>query len=120
MKHRIGLYLIVFMGLAVMIGYAAQEPRQLSEDQLNDARNKIIDSNLKMMGSPDRDQTNDLKALALEMKKFIKQCPDSEFAPAVQQLLKRVEETLASGDFSVGQFYADKGNYAGALSRYWA
>jgi tetratricopeptide (TPR) repeat protein len=118
MKRRLGLYLTVFMGLAVMIGYAFQEPRQLSEDQLNEARSKIIDSNLKMMGSSDRDQTNDLKAFAQEMKKFLKQCPDSEFAPAVQQLLKRVEENLGSGDFSIGQFYADRGNYAAALSRY--
>ena len=120
MKRRLGLYLIVFMGLAVMIGYAFQEPRQLSEDQLNEARNKIIDSNLKMMGAPDRDQTNDLKSFAQEMKKFLQQCPDSEFAPAVQRLLKRMEETLASGDFNIGQFYADRRNYAAALSRYEA
>lgn len=69
---------------------------------------------------PDHDQTNDLKALAQEMKKFVRQCPDSEFAPAVQRLLTRVEETLASGDFNVGQFYADRRNYAAALSRYEA
>jgi outer membrane protein assembly factor BamD (BamD/ComL family) len=120
MKIKIGSFLTIFMGLTAMIGYAFQEPHQLSEDQSNEVRNKIIDTNLKMIGSKDHDQTSDLKALAHEMKKFIQQCPSSEFAPAVQQLLKRVEETLASGDFNVGQFYANKGNYVGAVSRYWA
>jgi outer membrane protein assembly factor BamD (BamD/ComL family) len=117
MKRRLGLFLTVFMGLAVMIGYAFQEPRQLSEDQLNEARNKIIDLNGEMMRSPDRDQTFNLNAFAQAMRKFLQQSPDSEFAPAVRQLLKRVEETLAAGDFSIAQYYADRGNYAGALSR---
>ncbi len=51
------------------------------------------------------------------MRKFLGQCADSEFAPAVRQLLKRMEETLASGEFTVGQFYADRGNRGGAISR---
>jgi outer membrane assembly lipoprotein YfiO len=118
MKRRLGLFLTVLMGLAVMIGYAFQEPRQLSAAQLNEAMGGIADHNTESLQSPDRDQTLNLKALVQEMQKFLQQSPDSEFAPAVQQLLKKVEETLASGDFKVAQFYTDRGNYAGAISRY--
>jgi outer membrane protein assembly factor BamD (BamD/ComL family) len=118
MKRRLGLFLTVLMGLAVMIGYAFQEPRQLSADQLNEAKGRITGHNTESLQSPDRDQTFNLKALVQEMRKFLQKSPDSEFAPAVQQLLKKAEETLASGDFRVAQFYADRGNYAGAISRY--
>jgi hypothetical protein len=118
MKRRLGIILIVLMGLAVMIGYAFQEPRQLSADQLSEAKGRITDHNTESPQSPDRDQTFNLRALVQEMRKFLQQSPDSEFAPAVQQLLKKAEETLASGDFKVAQFYADRGNYAGAISRY--
>jgi outer membrane protein assembly factor BamD (BamD/ComL family) len=100
MKLILGLFLTILMGLAVMIGYAFQEPRQTES-----------------MQSLHRDQTSNLKAFAQEMRTFLQQSPDSEFALTVQQLLKRVEETLASGDFTVAQFYADKANYAGAISR---
>jgi outer membrane protein assembly factor BamD (BamD/ComL family) len=118
MKRRLGFILTVLMGLAVMIGYAFQEPRQLSADQLNEAKGRITDHNTESLQSPDRDQTFNLTALVQEMRKFLRQSPDSEFASAVQQLLKKAEETLASGDFNVAQFYADRGNNAGAISRY--
>jgi|WetSurMetagenome_2_1015567.scaffolds.fasta_scaffold123248_2 outer membrane protein assembly factor BamD (BamD/ComL family) len=118
MKRRLGFILTVLMGLAVMIGYAFQEPRQLSADQLNEAKGRITDHNTESLQSPDRDQTFNLTALVQEMRKFLRQSPDSEFATAVQQLLKKAEETLASGDFKVAQFYADRGNYDGAISRY--
>jgi outer membrane protein assembly factor BamD (BamD/ComL family) len=118
MKRRLGLFLTVLMGLAVMIGYAFQEPRQLSANQLNEAMGRITDHNTESMQSPDRDQSLNLKSLVQEMRKFLQQSPDSEFATTVQQLLNKVEETVASGDYKVAQFYADRGNYAGAISRY--
>jgi outer membrane protein assembly factor BamD len=40
-----------------------------------------------------------------------------ELAPIVQQFRKDVDEHLALGDFKVAQFYANRGNYLGALSR---
>jgi outer membrane protein assembly factor BamD (BamD/ComL family) len=87
MKRRLGFFLTVLMGLAAMIGYAFQEPRQLPADQLNEAKGRITDQNTESMQSPDRDQTFNIKALVQEMRKFIQQSPDSEFAPMVQQLL---------------------------------
>lgn len=117
MKRSLGFFLTVLMALPAMTGYAIQEPAKLSEDQLNEARIKIIALNLEMMRSPDRDRASNLKAFAQEMRKFLKRTPNSEFAPSVQQLLRRVEETLAFGLFRFAQFYADKGNFTEAKSQ---
>ena len=78
-----------------------------------DAQMKIISANFKLMGAPDRDQTYAYKTLQ-EIKKLIQMFPDSDFVPIAKQLKIAVEENLALGDLGVGQYYAEKGSYAGA------
>jgi len=82
-----------------------------------DAQMKIVALNMKMMRSPDRDSTYSVKAEAAA-KKLIDQFPDSDYMPIVKGYLKEIQENLAQGNFGIGQFYADKGNYLGAQSRY--
>ncbi len=82
-----------------------------------DAQMKIVALNMKMMRSPDRDSTYSVKG-EREAKKLIEQFPDSDFVPIVKGYLKEIQENLAQGNFGIGQFYADKGNYLGAQSRY--
>ena len=82
-----------------------------------DAQMKIISVNMKMMRAPDRDQQNSYKA-EQAIKKMLEQMPDSDYIPIAKQYLNEVQENLAQSDFGVGQFYADRGNYLGAKSRF--
>jgi outer membrane assembly lipoprotein YfiO len=82
-----------------------------------DAQMKIVSLNMKMMRAPDRDASYSYKAEAA-INKLLEQWPDSDYAPIAKELLKEVQENLARSNFDVGQFYAEKGNYAGAKSRF--
>jgi outer membrane assembly lipoprotein YfiO len=82
-----------------------------------DAQLKIISAMMKSMHAPDRDQQNSERA-EREIKKFLDQFPDSDYVPIVRGYLDDVQEVLAKRDFGVGQFYADKGSYAGAKGRF--
>ncbi len=82
-----------------------------------DAQMKIVSLNMRLMRAPDRDSTYSIKAEAA-IKKFLNQFPDSDFVPIARQYLVEVQENLAQGNFGVGQFYADKGNFFGAQSRF--
>jgi outer membrane protein assembly factor BamD len=82
-----------------------------------DAQMKVISLNMKMMRAPDRDQQYSYSAQR-EIKAFLDQYPGSDYAPIVRQLEAEVNEVLAKGNYGVGKFYADRGNFAGARSRY--
>jgi outer membrane assembly lipoprotein YfiO len=82
-----------------------------------DAQLKIIALNMKMMGSPDRDQDKTLVA-EHEIKKFLEMSPDSDYVPIVKQYLVLVEDQLAQEDLSVGNFYAGRGNPYAAVRRW--
>jgi outer membrane protein assembly factor BamD len=82
-----------------------------------DAQMKIVALNMKMMRSPDRDPSYSVRAEAAA-KRMLDQFPDSDYGPIVTGYLKEIQENLAQGNFGVGKFYADKGNYWGAQSRY--
>jgi len=83
----------------------------------SDAQMKVISLNMRMMRAPDRDQQYSDKALR-EIKKFLQQFPDSDYVPIAKQFKIEVEESLARADLGVGQFYADRGNNAGARGRF--
>jgi outer membrane assembly lipoprotein YfiO len=82
-----------------------------------DAQMKIISLNMKMMRAPDRDQQYSFSAQR-EIKLFLDQFPGSDYIPIAKQYLAEVEEVLAKGNYGIGQFYAERGNFAGARSRY--
>jgi len=82
-----------------------------------DAQMKIISANMKMMRTPDRDQQYSYKAEAA-IRKMMEQFPDSDYIPIAKRFLVEVQENLAMGDFGVGQFYLERGNYAGARGRF--
>jgi len=82
-----------------------------------DALMKVLSLNMKMMRAPDRDQQYSFLSQRAA-RQFLDQFPESDYVPIVKQYLAEVEEVLAKGSFGVGQFYAEKGNFAGARSRY--
>ena len=92
MMRRLVLLLLGVMGPAVMLGHAFQEPPRSPEDY--------------------RVKVQQAFQVFLDLSQ---QYPD--LAPVVQQFIRDVDENLALGDFRVAQFYANKGNYVGALSR---
>jgi hypothetical protein len=110
MKRRLGLFLAILMGFAVMVGHAFQEqPQSLDQDQsYPKAKQKYREILQRYQGYP----------MAVQrLREFLQRFPDSDFAPTVRQDLKEAEETIASGDFKIAQFYAERGNYVGAMSR---
>jgi outer membrane assembly lipoprotein YfiO len=82
-----------------------------------DAQMKVIAANMKLMRAPDRDPQYSYKAEGA-IRKMLETFPDSDYAPIARQYLKEVQETLAQGDYGVGKFYAERGNQAGARSRF--
>lgn len=82
-----------------------------------DAQLKIVSILMKQMRAPDRDQTETRRAEA-EILKFLTMYPSSDYTGIVKLYLDEVRESLALEDLGVGDYYADKGNYLGANSRY--
>jgi outer membrane protein assembly factor BamD (BamD/ComL family) len=113
MKHILGSFLIVFTAFSIMTRYTF--PQESSQSSMEKAQIKIISMNHAMMRTRDYDQA--FEAFIKHMRQFLQQAADSEYALTVQQLLEKMEETLASGDFKVAQFYAERGNHAGAILR---
>jgi outer membrane assembly lipoprotein YfiO len=82
-----------------------------------EAQMKTISLNYKMMHSPDRDQQYSYRTLQ-EIKRLIKQWPESDYVPIAKQFEREVEEVIARSNYLVGKFYADRGNYLGARDRF--
>jgi outer membrane protein assembly factor BamD len=83
-----------------------------------EAQLKVIALNHKMERPPDRDQQFSFKTLEA-INSFLRQFPDSDFVPIVNQYKLEVQENLALADLGVGKFYEnDRGNFAGARLRY--
>jgi outer membrane assembly lipoprotein YfiO len=82
-----------------------------------DAQMKVIAILMREMNSPDRDSHYTREAEA-EINKFLTLFPSNDFVPVAKQYLDVVQENLALGDMSVGDYYAHVRNYLGAESRY--
>ncbi len=82
-----------------------------------EAQLKIVAILMKQMREPDRDQKETVRAEA-EIMKFLTLFPSSDYTPIVKQYLDEVRERLALQNLSIGDYYAGKGNFLGASSRY--
>ncbi len=66
---------------------------------------------------PDRDQTATREAID-QYHALIREFPDSGYAGAARERIRRLTDLLAEHDFGVGYFYLRKGSTAAALSRF--
>ena len=66
---------------------------------------------------PDRDQTATREAIE-QYRALIREFPDSGYAGAGRERIRRLTDLLAEHDFGVGYFYLRKGSTAAALSRF--
>jgi outer membrane protein assembly factor BamD len=66
---------------------------------------------------PDRDQTSTREAVQ-QYQVLVREYPDSTFATAARDRIRKLSDLLAEHEFSVGYFYMRKGAPAAALGRF--
>ena len=88
-----------------------------THEMADDSQMKTAAVNVRLMKPSDRDPTYAKKAEA-ELKKFLKDFPDSELAPTAEEFLREVQENLASGTHGVGVFYLDRHSHEASESRF--
>ena len=81
-----------------------------------EAQMKVGDIYFQQMEKPDRDPANAVHA-EQEYRTMLEDFPDSPLVPRAKQRLREVQEVLAQREYEIGQFYASKENWAGAIAR---
>jgi outer membrane protein assembly factor BamD len=81
-----------------------------------EAKMKVADIFYMQMEKPDRDYQNAQKA-EQKYREMIQQFPDSTLVPRAKQKLRETQEVLAEREFLIGQYYATRMNWSGAIAR---
>jgi outer membrane protein assembly factor BamD len=81
-----------------------------------EAQMKVADIYFMQMEKPDRDYANAQRA-EQEYRAMIDQFPDSSLVPRAKQKLRETQEVLGEREFLIGQYYATKMNWPGAIAR---
>jgi outer membrane protein assembly factor BamD len=81
-----------------------------------EAQMKICDIHFNQADKPDRDP-NHVQRADQECRKVLTAFPNSRFAPQAAQRVRQVQEVIADGEFFVGSYYHNKGNYSAAANR---
>jgi outer membrane protein assembly factor BamD len=81
-----------------------------------EAQMKVGDIYFQQMEKPDRDPANALQA-EQEYRTMVQDFPDSPLIPRAKQRLRDVQEVLAQRQYEIGEFYASRENWAGAIAR---
>jgi outer membrane protein assembly factor BamD len=81
-----------------------------------EAQMKICDIHFNQADKPDRDPLHVQRA-DVECRKMLTMFPNSRFAPQAAQRVRQVQEVIAEGEFRVGAFYHNKGNYSASSNR---
>ncbi|MGH9586412.1 MAG: outer membrane protein assembly factor BamD, partial [Acidobacteriaceae bacterium] len=81
-----------------------------------EAQMKVGDIYFQQMQKPDRDPANAEQA-EQQYRTMLQEFPDSPLVPRAKQRLREVQEVLAQREFEIGEFYAGRENWAGAIAR---
>jgi len=81
-----------------------------------EAQMKVGDIYFQQMQKPDRDPANAEEA-EQEYRTMLQEFPDSTLVPRAKQRLREVQEVLAQRSFEIGEFYAARENWPGAIAR---
>src|SRR5881409_2150994 len=87
-----------------------------TSDLADDAQLKIAMTHIRRVEKHDRDNTQ-ARLAEVELKSMIETYPDSDLLDEAKRDLRAVQEVLAEGVYSVGNFYMLHRNYAAAISR---
>lgn len=85
-------------------------------EEAPEAQSKICDIHIRQMEKADRDPSNALRA-EQECRDLLTKYPNSKFAPATEQRLREIQETLAQAEMVAGDYYYNKGALAAATNR---
>jgi len=85
-------------------------------EEAAESQNKICQIHYKQMDKSDRDPSQALRAED-ECRQLIVQFPNSKYVEETKQLLRNVQESLAEGEFLVGNFYFKRGDNSAAANR---
>jgi outer membrane protein assembly factor BamD len=85
-------------------------------EEAAESQNKICQIHYKQMEKSDRDPTQALRAED-ECRTLITQFPNSKYVEETRQLLRNVQESLAEGEYLVGNFYFKRGDNSAAANR---
>ena len=88
-----------------------------THEMADDSQMKIAAINIRLMRTPDRDQTYAIRAHQ-ELRKLLEDYPESELSPTAAEILKEVEENRANAIRGVGDYYFSKESYLGSENRY--
>ncbi len=83
----------------------------------DDAQLKIAMTHIRRIEKHDRDNTQ-ARLAEIELKSMIETYPDSDLLDEAKRDLRAVQEVLADGVDSIGDYYMLHRNYAAAVSRY--
>jgi outer membrane protein assembly factor BamD len=85
-------------------------------EEAAESQEKVCMIHYKQMEKSDRDPVHALRADE-ECRQVLIQFPNSKFAPRVTQLVRNIQESLAEGEFRVGDFYHKKQSWSAATNR---
>jgi outer membrane protein assembly factor BamD len=85
-------------------------------EEAAESQEKICLIHYKQMEKPDRDRQQAIRAED-ECRELLVEYPNSKFAPQAQQMLRNIQEVLASGEYLTGMFYRSKGSFPAAANR---
>lgn len=85
-------------------------------EEAAESQNKICQIHYKQMDKSDRDPTQAIRAED-ECRQLIVQFPNSKYVEETKQLLRNIQESLAEGEYLVGNFYYKRGDNSAAANR---
>jgi outer membrane protein assembly factor BamD len=85
-------------------------------EEAPEAQNRICQIHVRQMEKSDRDNAQALRA-EQECRTLLTSYPNSKFAPQAEQRLRDIQEALADGERTVGEFYHKRGSNPAAANR---
>src|SRR5580693_558713 len=85
-------------------------------EEAAESQNRICQIHYKQMDKSDRDSTQAIRAED-ECRQLITQFPNSKYVDETKQLLRNIQESLAEGEYLVGNFYFKRGDNSAAANR---
>lgn len=85
-------------------------------EEAAESQNKICQIHYKQMDKSDRDQSQAIRAED-ECRTLITQFPNSKYVEETRQLLRNIQESLAEGEYLVGNFYLKRGDNSAGINR---
>jgi outer membrane protein assembly factor BamD len=85
-------------------------------EEAAESQQKICMIHYRQMDKSDRDQSQAIRAED-ECRALVTQFPNSKYVDETKQLLRNIQESIAEGEFLVGNFYMKRGDNSAAANR---